>query len=137
LLWGERDEDKARQSLRHALHQLRRALADAVEVTNDQVRVAGSMIEVDASLLERDVAQGRLADGVQRWAGEFLHGAEDAGSETYRAWLEREREGLRRTTAAARASSTRRAESRLSTRRFTGRDNGRSTSLTTKQHTFG
>jgi DNA-binding SARP family transcriptional activator/TolB-like protein len=100
LLWGERDEDKARQSLRHALHQLRRAIA-GIEVTNEHVRVPEAMVEVDASLLERDVADGRLADGVERWAGEFLRGAEDTGGETYRAWLEREREAIRRTAVAA------------------------------------
>src|SRR5574338_49676 len=54
LLWGERDEDRARQSLRHALHQLRRALESAIEITNEHVRVAGDAIDVDASLLERD-----------------------------------------------------------------------------------
>src|SRR5688572_12567493 len=101
LLWGERDEDKARQSLRHALHQLRRALGDAIEVTNDHVRTVETMIEVDASLLERDIADGRLADGVERWNGDFLGGAEDAGGDTYRSWLEREREALRRTTVGA------------------------------------
>src|SRR5688572_9309903 len=101
LLWGERDEDKARQSLRHALHQLRRALDTAIEVTNEQVRVADGMIDVDASRLERDIADGRLADAVGRWGGEFLRGAEDAGGDSYRSWLEREREALRRTTVAA------------------------------------
>ena len=59
LLWGERDEDKARQSLRHALHQLRRALDNAIEVTNDDVRVADTMIDVDASLL-RDHPRARM-----------------------------------------------------------------------------
>jgi TolB-like protein/DNA-binding SARP family transcriptional activator len=101
LLWGERDEDKARQSLRHALHQLRRAIDAGIEVTNEHVRVPEAMLEVDASLLERDVADGRLADGVERWMGEFLRGAEDAGGEMYRTWLEREREAIRRTTVAA------------------------------------
>ena len=98
LLWGQRDEDKARQSLRHALHQLRRALGDAVEATNEYVRVPDGMIDVDATLLETDIAAGRLAEGLERWAGDFLRGAEDVGGgEDYTAWLERERESLRRT----------------------------------------
>jgi TolB-like protein len=41
---------------------------------------------------------GRLAEGLERWAGDFLRGAEDVGGgEDYTAWLERERESLRRT----------------------------------------
>src|SRR5215207_1156105 len=101
LLWGERDEDKARQSLRHALHQLRRALGDVIEVTNEQVRAADGQIELDASLLERDVADARLAQAVERWGGEFLRGAEDAGDDAFRSWLEQERESIRRATLAA------------------------------------
>ena len=95
LLWGERDEDKARQSLRHALHQLRRVLGDAIDTTGDLVRVADD-VAIDASMLEADIANGRLSDGVQRWTGDFLKGAEDAGGEEFVAWLERERERLRR-----------------------------------------
>jgi DNA-binding SARP family transcriptional activator/TolB-like protein len=100
LLWGERDEDKARQSLRHALHQLRRALGDAIDTTGDDVK-ATDAIAVDASLLEADIANGRLSDAVERWGGDFLRGAEDAGGEEYAAWLERERERLRRTIVSA------------------------------------
>jgi hypothetical protein len=33
LLWGERDESKARQSVRRAQRQLRRSLSNAVDVT--------------------------------------------------------------------------------------------------------
>jgi TolB-like protein/DNA-binding SARP family transcriptional activator/tetratricopeptide (TPR) repeat protein len=101
LLWGDRDEDKARQSLRHALHQLRRAVDDAIDVTSEHVRAVDGMIEVDASLLERDIADGRLDHAVNRWTGEFLPGAEDAGGDTCRAWIDREREALRRTTVGA------------------------------------
>ncbi len=97
LLWGERDDDKARQSLRHALHQLRRSLGDAVDATTDHVRVPEGAIDVDATLLERDIAAGRLADAAERYAGDFLRGADDVGGEEYTSWLEREREGLRRT----------------------------------------
>jgi len=100
LLWGERDEDKARQSLRHALHQLRRALGDVIDTTGDDVKVSDA-IAVDASLLEADIATGRLSEAVERWRGDFLRGAEDAGGEEYAGWLERERERLRRTIASA------------------------------------
>jgi DNA-binding SARP family transcriptional activator/TolB-like protein len=101
LLWGERDESKARQSLRHALLQLRRLLADAVDVTNEGVRVLDDRLEIDASALEADVTAGRYADAIERWHGDFLAGAEDSGDESFRAWLEREREALRRTVLVA------------------------------------
>jgi DNA-binding SARP family transcriptional activator/TolB-like protein len=99
LLWGERDDDKARQSLRHALHQLRRSLGDAVDATTDHVRVPEDAVAVDATVLERDVAAGRLVDAAERYGGDFLLGADDVGGEEYTSWLEREREGLRRTAA--------------------------------------
>ena len=101
LLWGERDEEKARQSLRQSLHQLRRVLGDAIEITADQVRVVDGSIEFDVAVLEDDIAAGRLKGAVERWNGEFLRGAEDAGDEEFHSWLEREREGLRRSIVLA------------------------------------
>ncbi|MGH7447310.1 MAG: AfsR/SARP family transcriptional regulator, partial [Longimicrobiales bacterium] len=47
LLWGERDEKRARHSLRQALLTFRRAIGDAVAVTADSVSVAGGTIELD------------------------------------------------------------------------------------------
>ena len=101
LLWGERDEEKARQSLRQCLHQLRRALGDAIDITADDVRVADGAFELDIRALEDDVAAGRLDSAVERWSGEFLRGTEDAGDEEFRAWLEGERESLRRRVLSA------------------------------------
>jgi DNA-binding SARP family transcriptional activator/TolB-like protein/tetratricopeptide (TPR) repeat protein len=101
LLWGERDEERARQSLRHALHQLRRAVDSAIEVTNERVRVVDGAVDVDASLLERDVASGHFAAAAQRWTGPFLRGVEDAGDDAFRAWVEREREAIRRSAVTA------------------------------------
>src|SRR5687768_6679068 len=101
LLWGERDEAKARQSLRHALHQLRRALGDAIDVSNGSIRVLPDTIQLDAVLLERGLAEGRLADALSLWHGDFLSGADDLGHEEFRSWLEREREALRKLLPAA------------------------------------
>jgi DNA-binding SARP family transcriptional activator/TolB-like protein/Tfp pilus assembly protein PilF len=101
LLWGERDEEKARQSLRQSLHQLRRVLGEVIEITPDQVRIAEGSIEFDIRAFEEDVAAGRLASAVERWNGEFLRGADDSGDEEFRSWLERERESLRRRLGSA------------------------------------
>ena len=64
LLWGERDEEKARQSLRQALHQLRQALGSAIDVTNDKVRIADGAVALDATLLELGTPKRLLAGAV-------------------------------------------------------------------------
>jgi len=102
LLWGDRDEERARQSLRQALHQLRQALETSLEVSGDSVRVLEGAIALDVAMVERDLAAGLLDDGLGRWnGGEFLRDTEDVGDEAYRAWLEREREALRRVVGSA------------------------------------
>ncbi len=97
LLWGERDETKARQSLRHALHQLRRALGESIDVSNGSIRVLPGNVELDALRFEEGMAAGHLADALALWQGDFLSGLDDLGHEEFRSWLERERESLRRT----------------------------------------
>ncbi len=105
LFWGERDERRARQSLRQALLVLRQGLGDAVEVNGELVRLRPGALEVDASAFEADVAAGRLEDALRRWGGEFLLGQEDAGTEVFREWVEAERSGLHHVFAAASARS--------------------------------
>ena len=95
LLWEDRDERLARQSLRQALLELRRVVGDGLVVEGDSVRLMPDAVELDATMFERDISQGRLDDAVARWQGDFLPGAEDVGGEEFRAWLEAEREGLR------------------------------------------
>jgi DNA-binding SARP family transcriptional activator/tetratricopeptide (TPR) repeat protein len=101
LLWPDRDERRARQSLRQALLELRQAVGDGLVVENEVIRLEPGSIELDASALERAVEEGRPAVAVELWRGEFLAGAEDVGGEELRAWLEAEREGLRRRLALA------------------------------------
>ena len=88
FLWGERDEAKARQSLRHALYQLRQAVGDAVVVDNDSAMVPDGAIEWDVAMLERDVAAGRFREASEGWQGDLLPGSEDSGDESFRDWLE-------------------------------------------------
>lgn len=96
LFWGEREERRARQSLREALYNLRRAVGDAIEVDASQVRLASSAVEFDVTAFEAEVAAGQLAQAVARWEGEFLSGAEEAAGEAFRSWLHAERDRLRR-----------------------------------------
>ncbi len=95
LLWQDRDEHRARQSLRQALLELRRLVGEGLVVEPEHVLLAERTVELDANAFERDVEAGRLDAAVTRWEGDFLSGLEDVGGEELRSWLESEREGLR------------------------------------------
>lgn len=93
-LWGEREETRARQSLRQALVNLRRALPDVVEVTPDTVRLAAPGVRLDARLFEEAVARGRPEEAVALWQGEFMPEADEIGAEPFRSWAEGKRARL-------------------------------------------
>ncbi|HEX5436538.1 MAG TPA: AAA family ATPase [Gemmatimonadaceae bacterium] len=101
LLWGERTEARARQSLRQALLELKRAIGAGLSVDADSAALAPGVVEWDVAAFERDVQAGRLEEAVDRWHGEFLEDAEDAGGENFRQWVDGERHGLRRRLAWA------------------------------------
>ncbi len=96
LMWGERREENARASLRQALFQLKRVLGDVLDVTPDSAMLRADGLVMDAAGLEAAVAAGQYRDAALSWHGEFLSGAEDAGGESFRTWLEGERARLRR-----------------------------------------
>lgn len=101
LLWEDRDEARARQSLRQALSELRRVVGPGLVVADDHVSLADAAVEVDADAFERAVAEGRWRDAAEAWEGDFLASAEEVGGESFRAWLEAERERLRRLASRA------------------------------------
>ena len=101
LLWGDKDETRARQSLRQALLELRRVLADRIEVTAEHVRLASDSVDFDLRRFEDSLDAGNAAAAIALWSGEFLPGAEDLGDDELRGWVERERASLRTRLAAA------------------------------------
>jgi DNA-binding SARP family transcriptional activator len=101
LLWGERREENARGSLRQALSQLKRIVGDALHVEHGTVTLKTGALDTDVGALEADVAGGRYRAAPLRWHGDFLAGAEDAGGEAFRSWLDGERTYLRRLLARA------------------------------------
>ena len=101
LLWPERDERHARQSLRQALLELRHLVGDGLSIDAEQIVLSEEALELDADLFEREVERGLLEAAVSRWGGDFLPGAEEVGGEELRAWLEGEREQLRRRLRSA------------------------------------
>lgn len=101
LLWGERLEERARQSLRQALLDLKQLVGNAIEITVDAAHVTRDAIELDISAFELDVEQGRDREAAARWTGEFLDGADAVGEMTLELWLQTERAGLHRRLALA------------------------------------
>lgn len=99
LFWGERSEARARQSLRQALVHLRRVLGHALRVDGGAVALTEGAVEVDARLFEADLDEGRTAEAIERWRGDFFAAAEDVGGEAFSEWLEVERARLRRLAA--------------------------------------
>jgi DNA-binding SARP family transcriptional activator/tetratricopeptide (TPR) repeat protein len=96
LLWEDRDEQRARQSLRQALLELRRLVGEGLQVGPETIALAERVVDLDATAFEREVEAGQLDAAVGRWQGDFLTGLEDVGGEELRAWLEAQREALRR-----------------------------------------
>ncbi|HSE28889.1 MAG TPA: AAA family ATPase [Gemmatimonadales bacterium] len=91
LLWGDRDEAHARQSLRRALSELRAGIGDALEGGEGSVRVRPGSLALDVAGFELAAREGPLDQAATRWTGEFLGAAEDLGSGEWRTWLEGER----------------------------------------------
>jgi len=107
LLWGELDEDRARNNLRVTLFALRQTLARArvagLHVDGDSVALEPGVLEVDVLALRQRVAVGTvpsLAEAAHLYHGELLEGfrLEVPGFEE---WLVAEREQLRATVLAA------------------------------------
>jgi DNA-binding SARP family transcriptional activator len=101
LFWGERGEDRARQSLRQTLLELKQAIGDRAEVDPDSVGIAADPVALDLVGFEREVAAGDLRAAVDRWKGDFFEGSEDIGGDGFRRWIENERLGLHRQLGSA------------------------------------
>ncbi|HKJ91675.1 MAG TPA: AAA family ATPase, partial [Longimicrobiales bacterium] len=95
LLWGERDESRARNSLRQALFHLHGVVGDGLVIERQRVRLADGTIELDARRFDREARAGDGREALRRWGGEFLPGMEDVGTEAFRTWLDARRASLR------------------------------------------
>ena len=112
LLWGEKDEDRARASLRQALSQLRRVLGDALDIQTDTVALSTAAVALDLRKLEESAAAGHWSGVVAQWTGSFLAGHDEVGTESYREWVDGERGRLARIMERAFASLIEDAERR-------------------------
>jgi TolB-like protein/DNA-binding SARP family transcriptional activator len=82
LLWGDRDEEQARGSLRQALAELRRTLGPSALVANREMAAFNpAVVSVDAVELAHLAAAGELDEAAALYRGALLEGVSlpDAG----------------------------------------------------------
>jgi serine/threonine-protein kinase len=103
LFWPESDGERARNSLRQALHQLRRSLGDEVIVGRGdrEVGLDPALFWCDAAAFDEAVEEGRFEDALKLYRGDLLPGFFiDDAAEAER-WLEEERARRRRAAVDA------------------------------------
>jgi serine/threonine-protein kinase len=101
LLWNDRNENYAKQSLRQALAELRPVLGDALIADSEAVLIDADEIRLDAHAFENAVRLERWDEAAQLWGGDFLHGLDALAGETWSTWLTEERARLRQSAAKA------------------------------------
>lgn len=112
LLWTDRRETQAKQSLRQALAELRPILGDAMLADADTVRVDPDACALDARAFEHAVRAQRYDEAARLWGGDFLAGLDGVGGEAWAAWLNAERTTLRQAAATVFSSLLEAAEQR-------------------------
>ncbi len=93
LLWGEREEDRARASLRQCLKQLRdqcdRAGFDGLQIERQEVLLNRNSFHLDLNSIANDLKQGRVSDILTNGPSipeRILYGYE-ALDESFGAWI--------------------------------------------------
>ncbi|HYR08674.1 MAG TPA: BTAD domain-containing putative transcriptional regulator, partial [Longimicrobium sp.] len=114
LFWPESDQERARNSLRQALHQLRRSLGDDVVVSRGdrEVGLDPARLSCDAAEFDQALEEGRFEDALKLYRGDLLPGFFiDDAAEAER-WLEEERARRRRAAVDAAGRLAEREEAR-------------------------
>ena len=102
LLWSDRSDEQARNSLRQCLSSIRKALGDAadlvLQVERSTVSLKSELIEIDAHEFERLALEGdfeALNTAASLYQGEFLEGI-SIRDPACQEWLESERSRFKR-----------------------------------------
>lgn len=103
LFWPDSSEEKARNSLRQAVHQLRRALGEEVIVGRgaEELGVDRDRLWCDAVAFSEALAAGRLEEALGLYRGELAAGLHVADCPEFAEWLDGERRRLRREAIGA------------------------------------
>ena len=92
LLWPEKDQEKARGSLREALRVLRRCLGEAhLRGEADQLQLAAGAVELDTDRFDQLIAHQDWAGASPLVKGEFAEGFAVPYSSAFEDWLLAER----------------------------------------------
>jgi len=92
LLWAEKDDAAARQSVREAIRVLRHYIGeDQLATAGDVVELADGAVELDTDQLERLVKQRAWAQSTPLIHGDFLDGFKITGASGFEDWLTVER----------------------------------------------
>jgi len=96
LLWPDNDEQKARGALRRTLSVLRSALGDRwLEAEGETIDLDRKALTVDVTEFRRALREGRLAEAVRLYRGDFLQGFSLRDSPQFDDWQSAESDGLR------------------------------------------
>jgi DNA-binding SARP family transcriptional activator len=103
VFWPELPEDRARNALRQALHQLRQSLGAEVVVSRgaDAVGVSAEHLRCDAAEFEDALDRGRLAEALAQYGGDLVPGFSIPGASAFDEWLDESRARLRHRAARA------------------------------------
>ena len=101
--WPELDAERARDALNTALRFLRKTLGNDVVVSrgDEEVGVAPGACWTDSGAFEAALAEGRAAEAVDLYRGDFLHGFHVSEAPGFEDWSSIERDRLRDLAVAA------------------------------------
>ena len=92
LLWPDKDETAARQSLREAVRVLRRSLGEeGLRTEGDQIELLDGAVELDTQRFDRFAEQHDWAGAARLVAGDFLEGFTVPDASPFEDWLVSER----------------------------------------------
>jgi adenylate cyclase len=95
--WPDSDAERARNSLRQALHYLRRSLGDdVIESRGDELGCRRDRIRCDALDFVEALRAGRLEAGLELYRGDFLPAFYVDDAPQVESWLEEQRAGYQR-----------------------------------------
>ncbi|MBL8988292.1 MAG: tetratricopeptide repeat protein [Gemmatimonadetes bacterium] len=103
LFWPDADQERARGSLRQALHQLRRALGeDAILARGErEIGINPERFRIDAARFDDALEAGRPEEALELYRGDFLPGFFLDGAIEVERFIETERERYRREAVGA------------------------------------
>src|ERR1035437_279465 len=105
LLWGDRDPEDARRSLRQALWMINRAAGSSFIESNADGLTITSALQSDVTALEVAVRAGDLDAAVDRYTGDFFADFASPGADEFELWASVKRPRLRALFVHAAGSS--------------------------------